>query len=148
MSVPPKLTAGVVVVRRTGDGFRFLLLRAYRHWDCPKGLVEPGEDPLETAKRETAEEAGIDDLAFDWGTDYYQTEPYARGKVARYYLARTETAEIELPISPELGRPEHHEYRWCDLDEALALLVPRIQAVIAWAAGRIAAEYDSPIARD
>ena len=37
---PSHLSAGVVVVRQTDSGWRFLMLRAYRNWDFPKGLVE------------------------------------------------------------------------------------------------------------
>ncbi len=131
------LSAGVVVVRDTDDGARFLLLRAYRNWDFPKGGVEAGEDPLAAARRETLEETGIEDLEFVWGEDFVETPPYAANKVARYYLARTRRERIELPSSVELGRPEHHEYRWVDLTEALALTVPRIQAVVAWAAAKV-----------
>jgi 8-oxo-dGTP pyrophosphatase MutT (NUDIX family) len=141
MSAPSSLSAGVVVVRDTGDGVRFLLLRAYRNWDCPKGLIEPGEDPLEAAVRETAEETGIDDLDFAWGREFFETAPYARGKIARYYVARTGVETPVLPIDPVLGRPEHHEYRWVDLTDALQLVVPRIRAAITWAAGKIMSEY-------
>ncbi len=52
------LSAGVVVVRQFDDGWRVLLLRAYNYWDFPKGIVEPGEDPLTTARREVREETG------------------------------------------------------------------------------------------
>ena len=41
-----------------------LLLRAYRNWDLPKGLVEPGEQPFAAACREVEEETGITDLDF------------------------------------------------------------------------------------
>jgi 8-oxo-dGTP pyrophosphatase MutT (NUDIX family) len=141
MAPASKLSAGAVVVRDTPDGVRFLLLRAYRNWDFPKGLVEPGEAPLTAARRETAEETGIEDLSFDWGTDFFETPPYSGNKVARYYLARTQTEDVTLPVNPELGRPEHHEYRWVDLDQAFALAPVRVQPVVAWAAGRIMAEY-------
>ena len=43
--------------------------------------------------------------------------PYARQKVARYYLGEPSGEDV-LPISPELGRPEHHEFRWVSFDEA------------------------------
>jgi bis(5'-nucleosidyl)-tetraphosphatase len=132
-----RLSAGVVVVRETADGARLLLLRAYKNWDFPKGQVEPGEDALAAAVRETREEAGIDDLEFAWGQDYVETEPYARDKVARYYVARTRAERITLPINPGLGRPEHHEYRWVDLTEAFELTGPRLRRVVAWAAGKI-----------
>ena len=127
------LSAGVVVVRREGDVWRYLLLRAYSYWDFPKGEVNPGEDPLETAKREVKEEAGIEDLSFPWGHAYTETPPYGRGKVARYYLAETEQRDVKLPVSEELGRPEHNEARWLDYEEALRLLVRRLVAVIGWA---------------
>ena len=53
--------------------------------------------------------------------------------MARYYLAETEEVEIVLPVSPELGRPEHHEYRWVSTEEAEELLPPRLAAVLEWA---------------
>ena len=139
-SAERRLAAGFVVVRETPDGARFLLLRAYRNWDFPKGIVEPGEEPLAAALRETAEETGIDDLELAWGEDYVETEPYAGNKVARFYLGRTRRERLELPVSPELGRPEHHEYRWVTLDEALGLLVPRLASVATWAAAKIMSE--------
>lgn len=132
-----RLSAGIVVARETSDGARLLLLRAYKNWDFPKGGVEAGEEPLAAAIRETREEAGIDDLEFAWGQDYVETEPYARGKIARYYLARTRAERITLPTNPELGRPEHHEYRWVDLTEAFGLTGPRLRPVIAWAASKV-----------
>jgi len=129
----PAFSAGVVVARRDNSGWRLLVLRAYRNWDFPKGTVEPGEAPLDAAIRETAEEAAISDLAFRWGEGYCETAPYRRGKVARYYLAETTQKSITLPVSPELGRPEHHEWRWVSFNEAERLLPPRLQPILAWA---------------
>ena len=91
-SRPTRLSAGVVVVRETADGWRFLLLRAFKHWDFPKGMVEAGEEPLAAAIREVKEETLITDLEFAWGEEFSQTGPYSRGKVARYYVAKTLTA--------------------------------------------------------
>lgn len=132
------LSAGVVVVRPTEDGWRVLLLRVYNYWDCPKGVVEPGEDPLATARREVREETGIEDVDFRWGEEFIETGPYSKNKVARYYLAATPAADIKLPVNPELGAPEHHEYRWLKFADALELVVPRIAAVLAWAQERLA----------
>src|SRR6188768_2137818 len=73
---PPRstrLSAGVVVVRSTPPGWRFLLLRAFNHWDFPKGMVEAGEEPLAAAIREVREETLIDDLEFLWGEDHLET---------------------------------------------------------------------------
>ncbi len=136
-SPPPALSAGVVVARHDSGGWRLLVLRAYRNWDFPKGRVEPGETPLDAAIRETAEEASIRDLVFHWGEAYCETAPYRGGKVARYYLAETTQLNIILPVSPELGRPEHDEWRWVSFDNAKRLLPPRLQPILAWARGRL-----------
>jgi 8-oxo-dGTP pyrophosphatase MutT (NUDIX family) len=126
------LSAGVIPARRTMHGWRLLVLRAFRNWDFPKGVVDPGEDPKAAAVRETAEETSITGLDFTFGDGYRETMPYAGGKVARYYLAVTDQEEITLPVSAELGRAEHDEWRWVDFTEAAALLPPRLQAILAW----------------
>jgi 8-oxo-dGTP pyrophosphatase MutT (NUDIX family) len=129
---PAPRAAGAVVFRRGDGGIRLLVLRAYQNWDFPKGLVEPGESELETARREVREETGLADLDYPFGEEFKETVPYAGNKVARYYLAETEAEKITLPVSPELGRPEHHEYRWVSFDEAEDLLPPRLAIVLDW----------------
>jgi 8-oxo-dGTP pyrophosphatase MutT (NUDIX family) len=131
------LSAGVVVVRRMGggSGWRLLMLRAYKNWDFPKGIVEENEDPGNAAKREVQEETGITDIAFSWGEIFKETVPYRGGKkIARYYIAETKTADVTLPVSKEIGKPEHHEYRWLDCKQAKELASERLQPVIEWAA--------------
>jgi len=126
------LSAGVIPLRRTWQGWRILVLRAYKNWDFPKGRVEPGEEPLDAAKREATEETGLTQFEFPFGDIYRETLPYAGGKVARYYLAETSEEIVRLPISHALGRPEHHEYRWVSFDEAEDLLPPRLALVLDW----------------
>ena len=133
-----RLSAGVVVVRREGDDWMYLLLRAFNHWDFPKGMVEEGEEPLAAAIREVCEESTIHDLEFAWGENTTQTGPYSGGKVARYYLAATRLSDVSLPINPLIGRAEHSEYRWVGFDEALELVSPRVKPVIRWAAQALA----------
>jgi bis(5'-nucleosidyl)-tetraphosphatase len=123
----------VVVVRETTEGPRFLLLRAYRHWDFPKGMVEPGEAPFDAARREVEEETGLAALDFAWGEVHTETEPYARGKVARYYLARTVEQQVTLAANPATGIREHMEYRWVDYVEAATLVTPRVKLILDWA---------------
>lgn len=128
-----KLSCGVVVVRETDEGWLTIFLRAYHNWDFPKGLREDGEETIEAAVREVGEETGIADLQFNWGDRFMDTGPYNKGKVSRYYLAITQTEQIEMGISPELGRPEHNEYRWVSFDEAHDLSAPRVRDVVRWA---------------
>ncbi|WP_123292799.1 NUDIX domain-containing protein [Curtobacterium sp. PhB78] len=106
-----------------------------RAWSIPKGLVEAGEDPLETAVREFGEEIGVpapvaaDDVA-DLG-EFRQ----ASGKRVRVFAApapafevavvRSNTVRLELPRGS--GRfvdvPEVDDARWVPVAEARELLV-------------------------
>jgi 8-oxo-dGTP pyrophosphatase MutT (NUDIX family) len=100
-------------------------------------VVEPGEDPLAAARREVREETLIADLRFSWGEENRETAPYSNNKIARYYLAETDTEGVTLPVSPELGRPEHNEARWVDLAGALSLSSPRVAPILQWAAEKL-----------
>ena len=128
-----KLSCGVVLARATDDGYVTLMLRAYHHWDFPKGLMEEGEGPLQAALRELREETGIAKVDFEWGERCMETGPYSRGKTARYYLARTDEESVVLGPSPDTGEPEHHEWRWVSFDEAYDLASPRVREVVRWA---------------
>jgi 8-oxo-dGTP pyrophosphatase MutT (NUDIX family) len=128
-----RLSAGVVVVRSVKGSWLFLMLRAYRNWDFPKGLVETGEKPFDAAIREVREETLIDELQFIWGDIYRETAPYSHKKVARYYIAQTSQETVMLPVRPELGRPEHNEWRWVTYEQGLALCSPRLDPIMRWA---------------
>lgn len=133
------LSSGVVVVHWDHGRYDYLLLRAYNYWDFPKGVVETDESPLEAAVREVEEETTLTGLRFRWGDVYRETHPYNQGrKIARYYIAEAPNTEVRLPPNPELGRPEHSEYRWVDRAEAWILLTPRVRAILEWTDGIIA----------
>ena len=128
------LSAGIVLVRREESEWKFLFLRAFRNWDFPKGIVESGEDPVDAAKREVAEETGITDVCFRWGLIYRETEPYSGGrKIARYYIAETDCSGVVFSVNPEIGRPEHHEYRWLSYSELKKISPERLKPVVEWA---------------
>ena len=128
-----RLSCGVVLVRQADTGWVTLMLRAYRHWDFPKGIRERGEEPMQAAQREVAEETGITELQFQWGDRYFETGPYSRGKVARYFIAETGQTDVVLGPSPETGEPEHSEWRWVTFDEAYDLGSPRVRQIVQWA---------------
>jgi predicted NUDIX family NTP pyrophosphohydrolase len=65
----PKLSAGLLVFREGAAGIEVLLVhpggpfwanRDNGAWSIPKGEYEPGEDPLEVARREFLEELGVE----------------------------------------------------------------------------------------
>lgn len=49
--------AGGLVENEKGET---LMIYCYRHWDLPKGHIDPGEDADTTAVREVAEETGVE----------------------------------------------------------------------------------------
>ncbi len=53
-------SSGGVIIRRNAQGLSVLLIKdSYRHWTWPKGKIEKGETPADTALREIAEEVGL-----------------------------------------------------------------------------------------
>ena len=101
------LSAGVVVVSRVDDDWRVLLLRVYNYWDCPKGVVEAGEDPLgrrppRGARRNLASTSSISTGAKTSSRRRRIPTTRSRGTTLPGRNIRTST----LPVNPELGRAE------------------------------------------
>jgi 8-oxo-dGTP pyrophosphatase MutT (NUDIX family) len=95
MSAPPT-HAGGVVIKRTADGVRYLLVTSKRQpndWVLPKGHIEPGEDAEEAALREVMEEAGVEaSIRTPLGClDYNSTRE--RVRVAFYLMDLTHEGE-------------------------------------------------------
>ncbi len=105
-SAPDFCRRGVVVVRLTESGWRFLMLRAYRNWDFPKGLVEMRRRSRSAPpSAKSPKKPSISDLAFTWGQVYFETAPYSRNKVARYYVAQTNSEAVTLPGAARARSP-------------------------------------------
>ncbi|XP_014285314.1 bis(5'-nucleosyl)-tetraphosphatase [asymmetrical] [Halyomorpha halys] len=121
--------AGFVIFRRQ-PVLEYLLMQAsygIHHWTPPKGHVEKGEDLLQTAYRETEEEAGIskNDLLL---TNYSETINYEvnnKPKAVTYYLAQlADDASVKLSH-------EHQDFKWANLEDACVLVnFPEMQKVL------------------
>lgn len=130
---PLPLSCGTLVI---GPDQRILLCHVTNtaHWDIPKGMQDPGEDPLAAAMRELHEEAGIafaperfDDLG---------TFDYRRDK--RLHLYRVQAGDSLGDLStlacssyfphPVSGKPtpETDAFRWAARDELARLCWPRM----------------------
>lgn len=128
-----RTAAGVILTRPGATGAEYLLLRAYKYWDFPKGETEEAEPLRAAALRELREETGIarEQVTFPWGDVCFATGAYGREKIAHYFVARVaDGIPVTLGINPALGRREHHEYRWLSYPAARALLVPRLQTIL------------------
>ena len=133
----PKLSAGLLVYRRTDDGIEVLLVhpggpfwakKDEGSWSLPKGEYEPEEDPLTVALREFEEETGQpppDHSEAEWLGEQRQPS----GKVVSAWAVegdvdvsdiRSNTFEMEWP--PRSGRmqefPEVDRAGWFGPDEA------------------------------
>ncbi len=122
-----EFSAGGVIVRRLRGRWYLAAIRPSGKpegtWALPKGLIDPGEGPAETAVREVAEETGLSGrLDGKLGDVRYV---YTRGgerifKVVSFFLLRYTAGRIgELPPGMEL---EVAEARWLPLEDAPRLL--------------------------
>src|SRR5207245_9728326 len=99
MAATARRSAGAVVFRRTERGPRLLVLRAYKNWDFPKGMIEPGESELDAAKRETLEETGLAGLEFPFRHEHHDPLAHPRGKVARHSPAEPDHAANQRAVA-------------------------------------------------
>lgn len=127
-----RTSSGCVILRQIEGQWHALLLRAWTHWDFPKGNVEAGETLLEAAVREVEEETGIRDLAFPWGCAFVPTSVYSRDKVAYYSIATSQTLAVVLAPNPTTGLQEHEEFRWVPWNDVVALVSPRLGGIVEW----------------
>lgn len=83
------------------------------------GHVDPGEDDLTTAFRETQEEAGLTAehlRVIDGFVQQLRYEVQGKPKEVLYWLAELRDPETELTLSDE-----HQDYRWAQLEDACTL---------------------------
>ena len=130
-----KYSAGTIIIDDSGSEKTILCLRSYSNWDFPKGQLEEGEAAIDAAVRETLEETSLKD-----GVDYVLTGEsapsitYGSGKskkTALFFIAkRVSDKPPFLPVNPELGKPEHDEWKWIPLTELGFFYASRFSPVI------------------
>ena len=127
MPVRREFSAGVVLVRRMRGRWWFAAVRPQGKregtWALPKGLVDRGEKPSETAIREGFEETGVHGrLASKLGDVryVYTWEGERVFKIVSFFLAHARRGRIgALPPGMEI---EVAEARWLQLADGPALL--------------------------
>lgn len=115
-------SAGGVVVRSKGTSWEVLLIKDMNgSWTFPKGLIENGEEPAATAKREAEEEVGIKDLRLRSELTPIHYMYYRNGlvrKTVHYFLFQAH--------GEPLLRPQKEEgisaAKWVPLPQALKII--------------------------
>ncbi len=120
---------GAVGVVALDDDERILLVRQYRHpvrhylWEPPAGLLDvDGEDPLDAARRELAEEAHL--LADEWHVlvDFFNS-PGGSTEAFRCYLARGLNSVPEHERHRGDGEERDMSMAWLSLEQARDLVL-------------------------
>ncbi len=113
--------AAVILVRR--DDESVLLIRQYRLpvreslWELPAGRCEDGEDPLDAARRELAEETGYRAQRWEKLLSFYPAPGFA-SELMHAFLAEEPTQGEAAPEPYELI-----EARWFARDVAMRMIL-------------------------
>ena len=111
-----------VVILAIRDDGEIAFVRQWRHptgrplLELPAGRVDPGESPLETARRELREEVGLDPARLDFARGFYVAPGFA-DEFLHGYIARD---CVESPL--EADEDEELIVEWKPLGEAMQLI--------------------------
>lgn len=112
-------SCGAIVYRIISGDIRFLLIKNKRsaHWGFPKGHIEKGETPQQTAAREVLEETGLKiEIVPEFESKSEYTIQSKVEKCVTIFLAKT--AQTTTTIQQE----EIGDYAWLDYAKALKTL--------------------------
>jgi 8-oxo-dGTP pyrophosphatase MutT (NUDIX family) len=125
--VRDQTSSGGVVFRRSekSEGIEIAIISVgpQRRWQLPKGLVDPGEKPEQTAVREAREEAGVDTRV----TAHIETIEYWFAGLERGIRVRFHKHVHFYLLEYVSGDTRDHdaevnEARWVPLDDAVGQL--------------------------
>jgi 8-oxo-dGTP pyrophosphatase MutT (NUDIX family) len=130
----PRQQAGAIAIRRNGEHVEVCLIRkrATGKWGIPKGIIDPGETPEETALKEAWEEAGLE--------GWLKRPPLGTFRLEKWNTS-FEVVVYLMTVHQEADEwPEKHlrRRRWMSFQEAAGRLVQHPAGPILALAGDLA----------
>ena len=113
--------AAAIPFRRNGNEFSICLVTTSggSKWTFPKGIIEPGETARETALKEAFEEAGLHGTLVGDPIGSFEQTKWGDTFSVEVYLMEVTRADTTWE------EKQMRQRRWCDGDEALALVQGR-----------------------
>jgi 8-oxo-dGTP pyrophosphatase MutT (NUDIX family) len=141
LPVRRQVSAGGVVFRRVFQRVEVAVIRprGAQRWQLPKGLVDPGETPEQTGRREVREEAGIDaDVVAPIETiEYWYVGTDRDGERVRFH--KTVHFFVLAFCTGDVADHDHEvaEARWMPIDEAVEALAFKNEKAVVEKAARL-----------
>ena len=111
--------AAAIAYRRSGGTVQLCLIRrkdTQKRWGIPKGVIDPGDRPEETAVNESWEEAGLVARAIGDTIGTYKYDKWGRTLTVAVFLLEV------LDEEDTWDEADVRERRWTSIEDALDLL--------------------------
>ncbi|WP_428526756.1 NUDIX domain-containing protein [Roseibium sp.] len=111
--------SAVIPFRRTPAGKEILITGSSsgRHWVVPKGIVDPGLSPADSARIEAREEAGVEGIICDRSLGTFSYEKWAATCRVEVYAM-----EVTRILSVDVWEESHRQRTWVPAETAATML--------------------------